>query len=151
MHAARLQGLYNTQQHIIIVHIQVGWTPLVMACFKGHVDIVRLLVQAKAQVNIQIEVKPMSPVQSTCQYNKTYGSMHVCCTSLLGENLCALSVANISWYVLVSMKVVSIRAALLLIWLCERGKVVHTQLAVKQWSLASKPPLVIDNVHKWTK
>ena len=41
---------------ITIVHSQVGWSPLMIASFKGHVDIVRLLVEAKAQLNTQIEV-----------------------------------------------------------------------------------------------
>ena len=35
---------------------QTGWTPLMMASFKGHDDIVRILIEAKAQVNTQEEV-----------------------------------------------------------------------------------------------
>ena len=35
---------------------QNGWTPLMTASFNGHVDIVRILIEAKAQINIQKEV-----------------------------------------------------------------------------------------------
>ena len=35
---------------------QNGWTPLMRASFDGHVDIVRILIEAKAQINIQEEV-----------------------------------------------------------------------------------------------
>ena len=35
---------------------QTGWTPLMKASRKGHADIVRVLVKAKAQINIQEEV-----------------------------------------------------------------------------------------------
>ncbi|CAI8029606.1 Protein VAPYRIN [Geodia barretti] len=34
-------------------HILNGWTPLMRASFDGHVEIVRLLIEAKAQLNIQ--------------------------------------------------------------------------------------------------
>ena len=35
---------------------QDGWTPLMIASFNGHVDIVRILTEAQAQINIQNEV-----------------------------------------------------------------------------------------------
>ena len=35
---------------------QNGWTPLMTASFNGHVDIVRILIDAKAQINTQEEV-----------------------------------------------------------------------------------------------
>ena len=38
------------------VLLQNGRTPLMTASFEGHVDIVRILIKAKAQVNIQDEV-----------------------------------------------------------------------------------------------
>ena len=60
----------NTQQ---TYYTQVGWTPLMMACFKGHIDIVRLLVQAKAQVNTQTEVK-LIQYSYNCKYISIEGS-----------------------------------------------------------------------------
>ena len=36
--------------------IQNGWNPLMAASCEGHVDIVRLLLKAKAQVNTQEKV-----------------------------------------------------------------------------------------------
>ena len=36
--------------------IQDGSTPLMTASFNGHVDIVRILIEAQAQVNIQTKV-----------------------------------------------------------------------------------------------
>ena len=47
-HSARLAplGLYT----------QNGWTPLMTASFEGHIDIVRILIEAKAQINTQEEV-----------------------------------------------------------------------------------------------
>ena len=35
---------------------QYGWTPLMRASFNGHVDIVRILIEAKAQINTQDKV-----------------------------------------------------------------------------------------------
>ena len=35
---------------------QTGWTPLMKASFEGHTDIMRLLIEAKAQINKQKEV-----------------------------------------------------------------------------------------------
>ena len=37
-------------------HIQGGWTPLMEASSEGHVDIVRTLIDAKAQINAQRKV-----------------------------------------------------------------------------------------------
>ena len=48
--------------HGVIIHSmcqtysQNGQTPLMEASFEGHVDIVRLLIEAKAQINTQKEV-----------------------------------------------------------------------------------------------
>ena len=48
--------------HGIIIHSmcqtysQNAHTPLMTASFEGHVDIVRLLIEAKAQINTQEEV-----------------------------------------------------------------------------------------------
>ena len=53
---------YVLYHHGVIIHSmcqtysQNGWTPLMEASFKGHVDIVRLLIEAKAQINTQKEV-----------------------------------------------------------------------------------------------
>ena len=38
---------------------QNGWTALHLAAQKGKVDVVRLLTEAQAQVNIQTEVHPL--------------------------------------------------------------------------------------------
>ena len=35
---------------------QDGWAPLITASFEGHVDIVRMLIEAKAQINAQDKV-----------------------------------------------------------------------------------------------
>ena len=45
--------------------IHSGETPLMIASRGGHVDIVRLLIEAKAQVNIQKEVWLLLPPQNT--------------------------------------------------------------------------------------
>ena len=48
--------------HGVIIHSmcqtysQNGWTPLMKASFEGHVDIVRLLIEVKAQINTKKEV-----------------------------------------------------------------------------------------------
>ena len=59
---------HHTQCHCIqlyiLVHVEVtvclcpqdGWTALHMAAQEGKVDVVRLLTEAQAQVNIQTEV-----------------------------------------------------------------------------------------------
>ena len=39
-----------------VCFIQNGETPLMTASFEGHVDIVRILIEAQAQVNTQKEV-----------------------------------------------------------------------------------------------
>ena len=38
---------------------QDGWTALHLAAAEGKVDVVRLLTEAQAQVNIQTEVHPL--------------------------------------------------------------------------------------------
>ena len=38
------------------VYTQDGRTPLMVASFNGHVDIVRILIEAKVQINTQQEV-----------------------------------------------------------------------------------------------
>ena len=48
--------LYWTLPTLSIVSTQNGVTPLMTASFHGHVDIVRMLIEAKAQVNTQEEV-----------------------------------------------------------------------------------------------
>jgi ankyrin repeat protein len=47
--------VYPHSKPLINIHSQNGWTPLMRASFDGRVDIVRLLVEAKAQINIQTE------------------------------------------------------------------------------------------------
>ena len=51
MHA----GVLLCSRPLIRVYSQDDRTPLMIASFKGHVDIVRLLVEAKAQLNRQTE------------------------------------------------------------------------------------------------
>ena len=46
---------FETSKDLVSVYSQNGMTPLMIASFKGHVDIVRLLVEAKAQLNAQRE------------------------------------------------------------------------------------------------
>ena len=46
---------------------QTGWTPLMKASRKGHVDIVRMLLETKAQVNTQEEVLTIHIVHQCTQ------------------------------------------------------------------------------------
>ena len=46
----------NAVIYLLLSCTQNGWTPLMEASFQGHVDIVRILIEAKAQINIQEEV-----------------------------------------------------------------------------------------------
>ena len=41
---------------------QKGWTAVHMGAHEGKVDVVRLLTEAQAQVNIQTEVHPLCHV-----------------------------------------------------------------------------------------
>ena len=52
-----------------VCFIQNGWTPLMTASFNGHVDIVRILIEAKAKVNTQDEV---------CCYKITHCKTCIC-------------------------------------------------------------------------
>ena len=44
---------YNT----ILYYFQIGVTPLFVACWKGHPDIVECLLRASADVNLQENVR----------------------------------------------------------------------------------------------
>ena len=60
--------LYNTSSYTVLLYIAVlgeltvcfcpqdGWTALQLAAGEGKVDVVRLLTEAKAHINIQTEV-----------------------------------------------------------------------------------------------
>lgn len=52
--------------YVLFFNTQNGQTPLMVASFKGRVDIVRILIEAKAQVNIKKEV--------CCSHHTTYHS-----------------------------------------------------------------------------
>ena len=39
-----------------IISTQSGWTPLMMASLKGHVDVAKTLIEAKASVNTKEKV-----------------------------------------------------------------------------------------------
>ena len=63
--------LHNTSSYTVSLYIAVlgvclcpqdGWTALHMAAREGKVDVVRLLTEAQAQVNIQTEVHPLCHV-----------------------------------------------------------------------------------------
>ena len=49
----------------IIIHssLQDGWSSLMRACWKGHAEVVRILVSAGAHVNHQSKVSSTSPDQ----------------------------------------------------------------------------------------
>ena len=51
--------------------MQDGWTPLITASFRGHVDIVRMLIQAKAEVNPQERVC-LPPPDNTLDNHHTH-------------------------------------------------------------------------------
>ena len=50
------ESIYAAIKCLIGVHSQRGETPLMTASFEGHVNTVRLLIEAKAQLNMQTEV-----------------------------------------------------------------------------------------------
>ena len=66
--------LHNTSSHTVSLYTAVlvevtvclcpqdGWTALHLAAQEGKVDVVRLLTEAQAQVNIQIEVHTLCHV-----------------------------------------------------------------------------------------
>ena len=43
--------------------LQYGYSPLMWACLNGHEEIVRILLSAHAQVNVQAEVSSTSLAQ----------------------------------------------------------------------------------------
>ena len=56
-------------RHYCMYNLQDGWTPLMTASFEGHVEIVRILIEAKAHINSQNEV--------CCSYHqKTHYTTH---------------------------------------------------------------------------
>ena len=60
-----------------IVSTQNGVTPLMAASFHGHVDIVRMLIEAKAQVNTQYKVSCSSHQKhTTVPVKKKLNSAH---------------------------------------------------------------------------
>ena len=66
--------LYNTSSYTVLLYIAVlgeltvclcpqdGWTALHMAAQEDKVDVVRLLTEAEAQINIQTEVHTLCHV-----------------------------------------------------------------------------------------
>ena len=66
--------LYNTSSYTVLLYIAVlgeltvcfspqdGWTALHMAAQEGKVDVVRLLTETKAHINIQTEVHTLCHV-----------------------------------------------------------------------------------------
>ena len=52
----------------MIVYIslfQNGWTPLMIASFEGHTDILQMLIKAKAQISTQTEVHILCTMKHT--------------------------------------------------------------------------------------
>ena len=68
--------LYNTSSYTVLLYIAVldeltmclytqdGWTALHWAAHEGKVDVVRLLTEAQAQINIQTEVYTLYTIMS---------------------------------------------------------------------------------------
>ena len=52
--------------YIIFLSTQNGRTPLIIASYEGHTDIVRTLINAKAKVNTQSEVWYLSQQNTHC-------------------------------------------------------------------------------------
>ena len=50
----------------VLIIPQGGRTPLMTASFEGHVDIVRALIEARAQVNTRKEVWLLLPPETHC-------------------------------------------------------------------------------------
>ena len=42
---------------MVNIFMQDGWTPLIMASFNGHADVVHVLVRANADVNLRTKVR----------------------------------------------------------------------------------------------
>ena len=49
-------GVTDTSPVYIMYSTQDGWTPLMIASLGGYVDTVRMLIEAKAQIDTQKEV-----------------------------------------------------------------------------------------------
>ena len=49
----------------IIIHssLQYGWSSLMVACWNGHAEVVKILLSAGAHVNDQDKVSSTSPAQ----------------------------------------------------------------------------------------
>ena len=68
----------NTSSYTVLLYIdeltvclytQTGWTALHWAAHEGKVDVIRLLTEAQAQINIQTEVHVMS---NDCSVKQEY-------------------------------------------------------------------------------
>ena len=62
---------------------QDGWTPLMAASLGGHVDIVRILIEAKAQINTQREV--CCSYHQKIHYTTHHHTQCHCNIAVLGE------------------------------------------------------------------
>ena len=65
--------------------IHSGETPLIIASRGGHVDIVRLLIEAKAQVNKQKEVWLLLPPETHCTTHHHTQCYYNSCTPQSGS------------------------------------------------------------------
>ena len=80
--------LYNTSSYAVLLYIdeltvclctQDGFTALHMAAQEGKVDVVRLLTEAQAQINIQTEVQYIVyhyVMSNDCSVKQEYYSMY---------------------------------------------------------------------------
>ena len=53
MHLKDLWGIYGVNELINLLYMQCGESPLMAACYDGHLKIVELLIKARANVNYQ--------------------------------------------------------------------------------------------------
>ena len=88
--------------------VRNGLTGLVTASFQGHVDIVRILIEAKAQIHTQQEVATLYIYHQNTHYMHNYHNTKIPIAVLLDRGA--------DWFCLYSV------AGLLFIWQLKKAK-----------------------------
>ena len=88
-YTALLRYIIIAIQCLILCSMQEGWTALSLASWKGHAEIVQILVQAGIQINIQGQVYGIPTLTKLASSNvwsnlsQIYGQTQIC-----GQNCC---------------------------------------------------------------